>query len=147
MRLSKNFSLEEFAYSQTAARMGRPVVIPDAIVPAIRSLVVEVLQPLRSDVRRSIWVMSGYRPAWLNKAVGGSSRSQHMTGEAADIQVSGLSPIQVCRRIIALELPFDQLILEFNQWTHVSHSPRNRRQVLTAKKVAGKTVYLNGLEE
>jgi zinc D-Ala-D-Ala carboxypeptidase len=147
MKLTKHFNLEEFANSQTAARMGVPVVIPDDIVPRIQALCDHVLEPLRLDVRRSIWVQSGYRPGWLNKAVGGAKSSQHMLGEAADILVSGMTPMQVCRRIVNLELPFDQLILEFDQWTHVSYSENPRGKILTARKVLGQTHYLNGLVE
>lgn len=148
MILTRHFNLEEFAHSQTAARLGRRIEIPDEVVPAIRALCVNVLEPLRSDVRRSVWIMSGYRPAWLNKAVGGSKKSQHMKGEAADIQVSGMTPRQVMRRIIALELPFDQLILEFDEWVHVSHSTEgNRSSVLTARKVDGATRYYPGILE
>lgn len=146
MKLSKNFMLHEFAVSQTAARMGLPIVIPPYIIPALADLVVNILQPLRSDVRRSVWIQSGYRPPWLNEAVGGSKHSQHMLGEAADINVAGWVPQKTAKRIVALGLPFDQVILEFDQWVHVSHSQRNRREVLTARKVNGQTVYSPGLE-
>lgn len=145
--LTDHFALHEFARSERAARLGRPVEIPEAVVPALQYLCETVLEPLRARTRRAVFVLSGYRPPWLNRAVGGSARSQHMRGEAADVLVAGYSPREVCERIIALGVPFDQLILEFDQWTHVSavrdRPPRGR--VLTARKRQGVTVYMEGL--
>lgn len=147
MKLTPHFNLEEFTRSETAARMGRKVVIPDEYVPDIRDLCVNILEPFRVDVKRAVFILSGYRPPWLNRKVGGSALSQHMVGEAADFVVSGMTPIQACRRIVALELPFDQLILEFDRWVHVSYGHTHRRQVLTARKIKGKTRYLPGIQE
>ena len=147
MNLSQHFLLHEFARSSMAARMGRDIVVPVDVIPRLRVLCTEVLEPLRIDMGRPIFVLSGYRPEWLNKAVGGSLASQHMSGEAADFVMAGFRPIDVCRRIIALDLPFDQLILEFDQWVHVSFSTRHRQQVITARKIEGKTTYLSGIVE
>jgi hypothetical protein len=147
MKLTQHFLLSEFARSETAARMGREIEIPDHFIPDIRALCVNILEPFRVDVKRAVFILSGYRPLWLNRKVGGSAMSQHMVGQAADFVVSGMTPIQACRRIMALELPFDQLILEFDRWVHVSYSPAHRRQALTARKVKGKTRYLPGIQE
>ena len=84
----------------------------------------------------------------LNKAIGGSERSQHCKGEAVDIEVPGTSNYEVAK-YIRDNLDFDQLILEFytpgipdSGWVHVSYkSEGNRKQVLTALKEDGKTVY------
>lgn len=145
MNLSRDFLLREFTSSQTAARMGREVVAAPDIVEALTLLCLNVLQPLRDAIGVTIAITSGYRPLWLNSLVGGSVTSQHVHGEAADIKAAGYTPLQLCREILLLQLPFDQLILEFDQWTHVSYSARDRRQVLTARVVEGKTAYLSGL--
>lgn len=142
----KHFKLSEFCQSATAKAHGIDMTPPAKVKANLEALVVNVLDPLREAVGKPIVVSSGYRPEALNKLLRKSSRtSQHMTGEAADINIGGMAPKQVCELIIKLNLPFDQLIMEFGRWTHVSYGPRNRRQVLTAKSVNGRTVYTPGL--
>jgi hypothetical protein len=144
-QLSRSFWLHEFTRSQTAARLGRDIV-PDATeIEALTKLCMNVLQPLRDAIGVTITINSGLRPAWLNPLVGGSKTSQHMKGEAADIIAQGFPPFELCREITNLGLPFDQLILEFDQWSHVSYSSLMRGVVLTARIIEGKTVYLPGL--
>jgi hypothetical protein len=63
----------------------------------------------------------------VNASVGGSKTSQHCKGQAADIRVVGLTPDQVCQAIIAAKLPFDQVIREFDSWTHVSIAPEGKQ--------------------
>ncbi len=136
MQLSRTFYLQEFLSSQTAARMGRPVVPTPAHIESLRRLCVTVLQPLRDYCGRVITVTSGFRPEWLNTAIGGSSSSQHMKAEAADIKAQGMSPIQLCQAAVDAKLPFHQLILEYDQWTHISCAPAGqepRGQVLTMR--------------
>ena len=145
-QLSKSFWLHEFTRSQTAARMGRAIVPTQAEIDALTELCVNVLQPLRDNIGVSITISSGLRPVWLNRAVRGSLSSQHIQGEAADIVAQGFTPRRLCERILDIVLPFDQLILEFDQWTHVSYSVRMRRAVMTARVVDGRTTYLPGLE-
>ena len=146
-RLTKDFFLHEFTTSQTAARMGRAIVAPPDVIGNIELLCRHILQPLRNSIGVTISINSGYRPLWLNTAVGGSKTSQHVFGQAADIVAARYSPRQLCERIIELDLPFDQLILEFDQWTHVSYAVSQRRQILTARVVKGKTKYFPGLVE
>lgn len=145
MNLSKHFTLDEFCHSAMAARMGKVVIVPGMLIPRLRDLCENVLEPLRVGLRKPVVILSGYRPPWLNSAVGGSRASQHMKGEAVDILVPGMKPIQVCQKVIDLGLPFDQIILEFDQWTHLSYRPEPRGSVLTAVKQDGRTRYLPGL--
>ena len=84
---------------------------------------------------------SGFRSKQVNRLVGGADASQHTFGEAADITIPGLTNDQIVEAIRKAKLPYDQLIEEFGSWVHVSYGPRNRRQVLRARKVNGKTVY------
>lgn len=152
LQLSKNFYLSEFTRSEVAERQGRPVTVkPGSVVEGnLKRLCAQVLQPLRDGAPGELFVSSGFRPPWLNRAVGGSPKSQHLWGEAADVVAKGKSPLWLCRRVIELGLPFEQLIYEFGRWAHVSvaregHPPG--KQVFTAVKRLGRTLYLSGLVE
>lgn len=149
MRITNDFSMQEFCTSEYAERHGIVIVPTPEVERAIRTLVVEVLQPLRNGLGRPVMVNSGYRPPEVNSGIGGAKTSQHLTGEAADIRVPGMTPLKVCEWIEENGLPFDQLIHEFGRWVHVSiamNRPR-RGQTLTAyyDQRAKKTVYVPGL--
>ena len=93
MKLSENFTLEELIHSNTAERMGIDNVPKDEkVVENLRSLCLEVLQPLRDYVGAPVHINSGYRCPELNMTVGGVKNSQHCRGEAADIRI--VSPKQ-----------------------------------------------------
>lgn len=143
MNLTKDFTLEEMTRSETATRHGfKEQFAPNEEVRAnLKQLCENILQPLREKLGVKVIVTSGYRSKRTNNAVGGSATSQHVEGQAADIRVNGISPIEICRKIKEFELPFDQLIEEFGQWVHVSYSPRHRRQVLQATKKGRATRY------
>ena len=101
------------------------------------SLVENILDPLREAYGKPIIVTSGFRCERLNKLVNGSRTSQHQTGQAVDIRSvedTGEENKKIFDLILELNLPFDQLINEYNyDWIHVSYSPRNRRQILNTK--------------
>lgn len=147
MNISHHFELNEFLQSQYATRHGICMDPPPAVIGNLKALAMSVLDPLRESLGSSIYITSGFRPVQLNTKIGGSGTSQHVYGEAADIKAHAYRPIMVCQRIIDLRLPFDQLIYEFGNWTHVSHTRngKNRGQVLTAKKIGGRTKYFEGL--
>lgn len=146
MNLAPNFTLKEFLFSETAARMGRDVVPDEGVIANLEYLCKAVLEPLRTALGVPIVISSGYRPAWLNRAIGGSLTSEHMSGRAADIRALGLTPRQVCQRATELDLPTNQIILEFDRWCHISVALSDpKKQVLTAKFVEGRTVYYPGL--
>lgn len=154
-RLTDNFYLEEFLVSETAARHGIDMTPTPEVRDALYRLTRYVLQPIRdrlcAELGRDvpIVVTSGYRPPELNRLVGGSPKSQHMLGEAADIRAIGLAPATLWERISKMQdLPIHQLILEFDSWCHVSVHPfaqNPARQFLSAVRRDGRTVYLNGL--
>ena len=98
MQLTKHFILEEFERSGTAARLHIDNKIPAALVPNIRHLCEEVLEPLREHFNEPIYISSGYRCEELNRAVGGVTNSQHIRGEAADICPFSLSPRPLPRK-------------------------------------------------
>ena len=146
MRLSDHFELDELIASQYAARHGIDNMPSDAIIANLETLCADVLEPLRIAVGRPVVVSSGYRSPEVNKAIGGSNGSAHMLGLAADIVVPGLTVATVCREIVRLKLPFDQLIDEYSRWVHVAIAPKNKKprmQQLVARRFGngGQTVY------
>lgn len=146
MKLSDNFYLSEFTRSQTATRRGIDMSITNPIHLAnVKQLVLEILQPLRDELGSVLTINSGYRPLELNKAIGGSKTSDHMTASAADISSSVESPMQIATTIEDMGIPFGQLILEFGSWVHVSLG--EQCEILTAYKVDGVTFYEFGLNE
>jgi len=134
----KYFTMDELTHSATAIRKGIDNT-PDSKVKAnLTALVANILDPLREAYGKPIVVSSGYRCAKLNRAVGGVARSQHLSGQAADLQSAGKSRSEhkklfdLARK---LNLPYDQLIDEHDyKWVHISFNPKgNRRQVLHVK--------------
>lgn len=150
--LSKYFDLSDFTHSDTAIRMGREVIVPeDLMLNGIR-----LANNLLDDVHIQVCLLritSGYRPDWLNAAVGGSKVSAHMRFRAADVQDRDekMSPIEIARAIQALDPIFlDKCILEFGDWVHLQVAELGataRRQYLTAVHRDGEAVYLDGLIE
>ena len=153
--LSPHFTVAELTRSEAAARRGLDNTPPPDAIVNLRALCEKVLEPLRVAVGKPLRVNSGYRGPEANAAVGGSNTSQHSKGEAADIEVDGMDNAQLAKKIVALKLPFDQLIAEYvdplvpgSGWVHVSHkrSGPQRGQVLRAVALKNKTAYLPGLE-
>ena len=125
LRLSPHFTLKEFTLSGTAIAHNIGNTPHKEHVERLKALCENVLEPLR---RRFgvIRITSGYRCAELNARVGGSPSSQHMRGEAADINVSGKSGAMKMAAYIRDNLPFDQLLIESRAkdsvfWLHVSY--------------------------
>lgn len=90
------------------------------------------LDKLRLFIGRPIRVSGGFRDEATNRRVGGSPTSQHLLGQAADIQVDGMTPEEVSLAVLACGMRFDQVIWEPG-WTHVSVGPRDRRETLQVK--------------
>lgn len=128
----KYFTIKELSKSSTATQKGIDNTPNSEIVNNLKQLVEFILDPLRERYGKPITVNGGYRCPALNKAVGGSKTSQHMTGLAADITVGSPSKNKVLfNLIIDMNLPYDQLIDEKNfRWIHVSYSKNPRKQIL-----------------
>ena len=146
MILSKNFTLQEFTKSVSAIRNGIDNSPNAEHIRNIQLLVKYVLQPLREGLNKPIRITSGYRSESLNKLIKGSKRSQHCKGQAADLQfkVDGvMNNKMIWDKVIELDLPFDQMINEFNySWIHISYNHEyNRKSLLEAYKESGKTKY------
>jgi len=150
MQLSKNLSLAEMLRSESAKRKGIENKPTQEHIENMQLLAEKVFQPIREHFAVPIHISSGYRSKELNKAVGGSQTSQHSKGQAMDIDMDGTSITNAeVFHWIKNNLEFDQLIWEFGKtanpdWVHVSFSKSgNRKQILIARKIAGKTTYLN----
>lgn len=140
--ISKNFSYHEFEHSDIAKEYRITNAITSVEVrDAIKSLVDNLLQPLRDAVKKPIKISSGYRCPTLNShyKVGGSPTSQHVVGEAADVWCATMTPYELAYKVVELDLPFDQLIL-YSGFVHLSFTDKreNRRQVLYNKSYTGK---------
>lgn len=140
MKLTQHFTLEEMTKSQTGSRKGIDNTASPEVVENLKQLCENVLEKIRVHFAKPLTINSGYRGPKLNKAIGGAKTSQHLTGQAADIEIAGVDNL-VLFSWIRDNLEFDQLILEYHKigipdsgWVHVSwNSSRNRKQVLTIK--------------
>jgi uncharacterized protein YcbK (DUF882 family) len=148
MQLTDHFALHELTKSSTAARMGINNEPGPEEIQALTYLCIGILEPVRMHFDKPFAPNSGYRCLELNNAVGSKPTSQHVRGEAADIELSGISNYDLAAWI-ADNLLFDQVILENYRvgypdsgWVHVSFKRLgNRRKSLTYNN--GR--YLQGL--
>ena len=117
MQLSEHFSYAELTCTSHRALDNTP---NDRALINLRRLAV-LLESLKNLLGgRPIIISSAYRSKAVNDAVGSKDTSQHRLGCAADLRVPGMTPGEVVRRIVDSDLPFDQVILEFDSWTHLS---------------------------
>lgn len=152
MKLTNNFSLAEMTKSDTALRLDMDNTPGDEELANLQALCENVLQVVRDAYGVGVKVNSGFRHPDVNAAVGGSKTSDHCKGMAADIEIPGVANADLAEWIVE-NLEFRQVILEFytpgipdSGWVHVSYNPNdNKKQVLTAMKENGKTVYKPGL--
>lgn len=126
IRLSKHFMLSEFIKSSTATTKRINNTPSLDVVSKLQTLCTEVLEPLREHFNCPITIGSGYRCQKLNTAVGGTTYSQHMSGEACDIQIPDEATGKKWFTWMMYNLHFDQLIWEkstpssTHHWIHVS---------------------------
>jgi zinc D-Ala-D-Ala carboxypeptidase len=153
MNLTQNFTLSEMTKSETALRFGMANDPSETEIENMRLLCENVLQKVRDYYGMGVKVNSGFRHPLVNAKVNGSPTSDHCKGFAADIEIPGIANPDLAEWIKE-NCRFRQLILEFytpggppdSGWVHVSYNPAdNKKQVLTATKQNGKTVYLSGL--
>ena len=144
--------MAEFTKSDTATKLGIDNTPKGEHLEAAKKLFENIVQKVRDHFGPTV-LNSGYRCPELNEAVRGSKTSQHCQGEAADIEVPGVPNADVAQWVVD-NCEFDQVILEFytpgipdSGWVHVSYNSdgKQRKQVLTAMKENGKTVYKQGL--
>tara|TARA_B110000046_G_scaffold18559_1_gene17737 strand:+ start:494 stop:949 length:456 start_codon:yes stop_codon:yes gene_type:complete len=138
MRLSKNFVLSEITRSNTAKRLGIDNGPNKNHLRSIQRLITNLIQPMR-DALGPIRISSGYRNPNVNRAIGGSTKSQHCKGEALDLQFwddGKISNKKLYDWVLSSNVEFDQMINEFDfAWIHISLKKEgNRNQVLEAYK-------------
>ena len=125
-----NFTFKELCNSDIAKQCkinNQPVTIEQ--YQNMMELIFNVLQPLRDRLGKPVNITSGFRCPLLNSKVGGVGNSQHLTGCAADIYVSGCTPRTLFDYIKGSGIVYDQLINEYDQWVHVSYRKgHNRKQ-------------------
>lgn len=140
IRISRNFSLLELTKSSTATRLGIDNTPSQEVIDNLEFLALRILQHVRDHYGRAVTINSGFRCLDLNRKLGSGDRSQHVTGNAADMEISGVDNYELACWIRD-NLEFDQLILEFytgepsSGWVHVSLKPlNNRMECLTVTK-------------
>ena len=133
MNLTKHFTLEELTGTQHRQFDNTPNDEEKANLLRLA----EFLERVKSALdMRPIMINSAFRSKAVNDAVGSKDTSQHRLGCAADIRIPGMTPDAVCRALIASELPYDQLIKEFDSWVHISvpnhanHPPRRQALII-----------------
>jgi len=136
VNLSPNFTLEELTFTDHREFDNTPNATERANLVRLAALLERVKTALGNA---PVMVNSAFRCKQVNDAVGSKDTSQHRLGCAADIRVPGLTPDQVVKACIAAKLPFDQLIREFDRWTHISitntqnGTPRNQVLIIDGK--------------
>ena len=151
MEISKHLELAELTRSESAKRVGISNMPTPEHIANLKKLANNVFEKIREHFDRPIFISSGYRSIDLNKIIKGSKSSQHSTGEAIDIDMDGTDVTnKEIFEFIKFNVSFDQLIWEFGtdknpDWVHVSYEStgKQRKQILKAKKVNGKTIYEN----
>ena len=151
MKISKHVSYKEGVRSNTATRRGIDNTPTDDHLHFMEIIAHEIFEPLREWVGGPIKINSFYRSRALNEAIGGSTLSQHMRGQAIDIDdVYGHKTNKEMFHYIKENLDFDQMIWEFGNdenpdWIHVSYvgADRNRKKILRAVRESGKTKYID----
>ena len=117
MQLTEHFTLAELTITDHRTLDNTP----DPAALANLQRLSEFLEKVKELLRfKPIMVTSAYRSKAVNDAVGSKNTSQHRLGCAADIRVPGMTPDAVVRAVMASRLPYDQIIREYDAWTHIS---------------------------
>jgi hypothetical protein len=117
MNLSPHFSLEELTHTDHRTLDNTPNDEEKANLQRLAEFLELVKVALGN---KPVMVNSAFRSKAVNDAVGSKDTSQHRLGCAADIRVPGMTPDAVVRALMAAQLPYDQIIREFDSWTHIS---------------------------
>jgi len=138
-QLTPHFSLEELTHTDHRTLDNTPNETEKANLKRLAEFLEQVKSALGG---KPVMVNSAFRSKAVNDAVGSKDTSQHRVGCAADLRVPGMTPDQVVRAVIAANLPFDQIIREFDAWTHISvpntTALKPRRQALIIDKTGTK---------
>jgi len=151
MKLSKNLTLKEAIKSNTATRKGIDNTPDQWAINNLKAVAENIFQPIRDHFGVPIGVSSGFRGKDLNKAIGGSKYSQHMIGEALDLDADMYGKVTNAEifNYVKNNLEWDQMIWEFGDdeepnWVHISYKDDgpNRKQIKRARRdEKGRTYY------
>jgi zinc D-Ala-D-Ala carboxypeptidase len=142
-RLSRHITLAGLIRSDVARERGIDNMPPPELIGNLRMLA-RGLDQVRQLLAHRLRITSGYRCSLLNTAVGGARASQHTLGLAADFECPAFgTPLEIVAAIHRSTIEFDQCILEYGRWVHISFSPTPRRRVLTIYD--SRDGYLEGL--
>ena len=131
--MTPHFTLQELTVTQHRQFDNTPNETETANLQRLAEFLERVKEVLGG---KPVIINSAFRSAQVNAAVGSKDTSQHRLGCAADLRVPGMTPDAVCRALIAAQLPYDQIIREFDAWTHVSitnhanHPPRRQALII-----------------
>lgn len=129
-----NFTISEFLISNVAKKNNILNIPNSKQLDNILYLIFYCLQPARNLIRKPIIITSGFRCRELNDFVGGSKNSNHLSGCAADFVVKTLSPAEIIEIISSSNIPFNELINEYDKWVHISYlKHNNKRKIITIR--------------
>ena len=145
MQLTDHFTLAQLTFSETAERDGIDNSAPPDVVDNLRRLA-QGLEAVQALLGAPLDISSGYRSPELNRVVGGSPTSQHSQGLAADFACAAFgTPLEIAAAIQASDIEFDQCILEYGRWVHLSFSATPRGRMLSIYN--SRDGYLDGLRD
>lgn len=128
-----NFTMSELLKSDIAEKYNISNIPDKQSLDNMLILICECLQPIRNYIDKPMNISSGYRSPRLNghPLINGAPNSQHVTGQAVDFTIKGMTPRQIIKKNKSSGVDFDQLINEYNAWVHISYNKgKNKKQVL-----------------
>jgi zinc D-Ala-D-Ala carboxypeptidase len=137
MKLSEHFTLKELTYSDISIRHNLDNNPSSDVIVNLTRLAT-FLEAVRALFAKPIRINSAYRSPAVNNLLGSKPTSQHCVGCAADIRIDGITPDQIVKAIVASNIPYDQVIKEFDSWVHISiplkETTKPRKQALIIDK-------------
>lgn len=127
------FTMSELLHSDIAEKYNISNIPDKKSLDNMLTLIIECLQPIRNYINKEMIISSGYRSPRLNghPLINGAPNSQHVTGQAVDFTIKGMTPKQIIEKIKASGVEVDQVINEHNLWVHISYNKgKNRNQYL-----------------
>lgn len=139
MNLTKHFTLQELTDSEIAARHGIDNIPSSPLILTNLKTLAEGLESVRSLLGRPVIINSGYRSIMVNNLLGSKPTSQHTKGLAADFVCPSFgTPKDIVKKIVSSDVNYDQVILEFDRWVHISfceegYKPRKQSLIIDSK--------------
>lgn len=139
MNLTKHFTLKELTDSEIAARHGIDNIPSSPLILTNLKTLAEGLESVRSLLGRPVIINSGYRSIMVNNLLGSKPTSQHTKGLAADFVCPSFgTPKDIVKKIVSSDVNYDQVILEFDRWVHISfceegYKPRKQSLIIDSK--------------